>query len=691
MQLLTWHGTIVCLIENGGGLVHVAPGKLKPEHVPVELALEGLPLGTARLAHPHLGPVRVTMDAPARPLTLSRYGRFLSADPKAVVMAFDRPSSADWESFLPVPDRAMALLRHLFGHDWMELDTGRRIARSSIALREGYRLDVGGMLLDVPELLAALPREGDWPPASVTLPVAGQMVRIVPAGDAAGGDVPAESVAEQGGAEAAMQTVAGWALREMAPWRLAGVDAVEAGQLYDGLNATRSWAALYRFEAGDVTLLPKPEALQSAELFGNRTREYLGFFRRIAKLLPAGAPFTLCMCVGDQIHSDFPAPVFSFQKTTGCNQVLLPDIDFLGANFYDGPAYADRLDYEEKERRAVFSGSTTGGLITLEAAQTFAVPRLEAAKHFDGSPRVDVRLPRIVQCPSDEARAFLLSQPFCQKPKLSWQEQFANRFLISMDGNGATCSRVAVALASNCALMKYHSREVLYYFDALQPWVHYVPVERHADVDRVLDMEAAEPARFARIAAQGRAFARTYLTRNRAEHYTAELLLLYAESVGARRAGTQIAQPASAAGTPAGPKMRVMAHIQRRGDVWSGPDGWVGVSGSRQALEGVTIESAPGLPDAGLRYQVASDPRAFGAEVKAGAYAGSRGQRLPLYGLRVLVDELVWRAQALTLEARFADGTSAGPVTGGAVLEVLGQAPLEAIRLAVQARGDGPG
>jgi hypothetical protein len=301
---------------------------------------------------------------------------------------------------------------------------------------------------------------------------------------------------------------------------------------------------------------------------------------------------------------------------------------------------------------------------------------------------VDVRLPSIVQCPSDEAREILLSRSFCQKPRLSREEQYRHRFLISIDGNGATCSRVALALASNSVLMKYQSPNVLYYFAALQPWVHYIPIARHADVDAVLDMEAERPGRFAAIASQSRQFARSYLTRESALHYTAELLLLYAECLGQQRGGTVAPAPAPATlPPPTGVPLRVMAHIQRRGDIWSGADGWVGVPGNRQAIEGLTIESGAGLPAAaGLRYQVASDPQAWGEVTRTGAYAGSRGRRLPLRGLRLVLDPASWRGHTLSLEARFADGTAAGPVSGETTIEVSGEAPLEAIRLQVTTR-----
>ena len=177
----------------------------------------------------------------------------------------------------------------------------------------------------------------------------------------------------------------------------------------------------------------------------------------------------------------------------------------------------------------MFSGSTTGGHITPSIARALSLPRLRAAGYFQGKERVDFRLPNIVQA-GPEAQAILETMPFCRKPLLDWKEQLQRRFILSIDGNGATCSRVVIALLSNSVLLKYDSDNIMYYFEGLQRWVHFVPVTDDSDVENIIDMEASESALFKQIAASGRRFVLTHLNRAAVLEYTRQLLTLYGES-----------------------------------------------------------------------------------------------------------------------------------------------------------------
>jgi hypothetical protein len=301
-----------------------------------------------------------------------------------------------------------------------------------------------------------------------------------------------------------------------------------ATQRHEQLNETMRWAALYRIESGEAALAPKPEAASHAPMHAARAGAYLRFLQSVARAAP-DLRTSLLIGVGDKLPQDFALPVFCFQKKLGAKSLLLPDIDLLGARFHVGEEYQDRLDFAAKTHTAAFAGSTTGGLITEEIVRDLTVPRLRAAAYFNGNPRVDFRLPSVVQTASAQAEELLKAQPYCQKPKLSWRDQFRSRFLLSMDGNGATCARVAIALRSNSVLMKYDSEHVLYYFGGLTPWVHYAPIARDEDVEHVMRWAEKAPALFASIAEQGRLFALEYLTQERAIEYTVALLRAYEE------------------------------------------------------------------------------------------------------------------------------------------------------------------
>ncbi len=331
---------------------------------------------------------------------------------------------------------------------------------------------------------------------------------------------------EEVAVDAATATLHGWAMREMAPW-LKGVSRVEA--FFDHLNTNTDWAVLYQFNNGEVSLRPKPADLRTHTAYSERGISYLQFFRAVAETLPKNFRATLCMTLNDEVADGFGAPIFCFQKKRGHQNPLLPDIEFLTNDFYRDPSFIDTIPYEKKNARAVFSGSTSGGYITAAVARTLALPRLRAAGYFQGNERVDFRLPNIVHA-TPEAQALLEKMPFCRKPRLDWKEQLQRKFVLSIDGHGATCSRVVIALLSNSVLLKYNSDNILFYFDGIQQWVHYVPITDDDDVESIIDMEARDPALFKQVAAAGRRFVRTYLSRSAVLEYTKMLLMLYGQS-----------------------------------------------------------------------------------------------------------------------------------------------------------------
>ena len=117
--------------------------------------------------------------------------------------------------------------------------------------------------------------------------------------------------------ETAAPTLHGWATREMAPWRLKGINRVETEAIFDHLNATTDWAVLYRFHNGDVSLSPKPGTVRTDDAPEPRAIFYLEFFRAVAETLPKTFSVTLCMTLDDAVADGFGAPIFCFQKKRG--------------------------------------------------------------------------------------------------------------------------------------------------------------------------------------------------------------------------------------------------------------------------------------------------------------------------------------------------------------------------------------
>jgi hypothetical protein len=164
-----------------------------------------------------------------------------------------------------------------------------------------------------------------------------------------------------------------------------------------------------------------------------------------------------------------------------------------------------------------------------------AIPRVRAALHFRGDPNVSFLLPNVVQTDSPKVAELLRTMNIgVGQPPIPWAKQLESKFILSMDGNGATCSRLAVALASNSVLVKYDSDNLLYYFQGLRPWQHFIPVSRHEQVTEVVEREREYPGLFAKISEAGRRFHSAFLVREAAKYYTARLLTLYSELLAPR-------------------------------------------------------------------------------------------------------------------------------------------------------------
>jgi hypothetical protein len=121
---------------------------------------------------------------------------------------------------------------------------------------------------------------------------------------------------------------------------------------------------------------------------------------------------------------------------------------------------------------------------------------------------------------------------------MSWPQQWESRFLISIDGNGATCSRVALALKSNSALVKYASPFALFYFPKLQAGRDYLAVTAEREIEAIVERELTTPGFHRDIAEAGTRFYERFLDRRRLFAYTALLLSAYAATLGPEGAGT---------------------------------------------------------------------------------------------------------------------------------------------------------
>lgn len=327
---------------------------------------------------------------------------------------------------------------------------------------------------------------------------------------------------------------------EMALWNSRHVKYKDAISEYELLNKTKHHIFLFDIQHGQVSIREKPEfytrdqfesnletAFHSIPPWVRAAIMYRGMLREVAATACPEVDTVIAVDVGDRGMQSETAPLFGIAKTLGSRNVLLPHFEFIWEDYHEN--ISDRIPYENKSLGAMFVGSTTGmEPITVEDVRNLAFQRLRSAVFFQSNPLVDFRLPQIVSCTPD-AEQLLRGMGF-GTGGCPFEEHFAKKFIISMDGMAGSCSRVSIALKSNCVLLKYDSPYIMHYFRHLVPWFHYIPISTDEDVNVVLEIERRSPGFFKPIANEGRRFFENYISKPQILHYTGTLLRMYMDS-----------------------------------------------------------------------------------------------------------------------------------------------------------------
>jgi glycosyl transferase family 90 len=222
---------------------------------------------------------------------------------------------------------------------------------------------------------------------------------------------------------------------------------------------------------------------------------------------------------------DFPKPVdpeaiyFAYCRSAEQRNVIaIPDFLFWGW------PEAGIEDYETTvERMLQQSGHppTDNRLLWIGNAATHPT-RLRFLEIAKDDPRIHVcgmdwRPP---ENPAEIGAAWKPSGGFISMP-----DHCRYRMLIDLQGRGFS-ARLSLLLFSGRPVFIQARRWRQYYFDLLQPFVHYIPVnEDLSDLSRQIDWAAAHPEKAAAIAARAQEFARTHLRRRHAVRYLADRLI----------------------------------------------------------------------------------------------------------------------------------------------------------------------
>lgn len=321
------------------------------------------------------------------------------------------------------------------------------------------------------------------------------------------------------------ETLRQWCDLETACWRTVRTPAEQKAALHDHWNTVSMSLFLFDIDGREVRLRAKPAFFDDAgmagdHVFASRARLYHDFFQACVAERPLDGRITLAVDVGDAPLESQRSPILSFQKRRFSPNVLIPDVDFLYFNY---EAERDLVAFEDKQAGVVFAGSSTGGTVTAAAVEQGLTPRLALARALADHPEIDFRIGLAVQYDEEDTRRLLEAQPWFGSP-LPWDEQLTKRFILSVDGNGATCSRVVRTLRSRSVLMKMNSPHLLFYFHGLRPFEHYLPVANVTEMEEWLALDDAALVDRPGLVDRANSFAEACLNRSAVETYTALVL-----------------------------------------------------------------------------------------------------------------------------------------------------------------------
>lgn len=206
----------------------------------------------------------------------------------------------------------------------------------------------------------------------------------------------------------------------------------------------------------------------------DRTKRVYAALKKILRLkkLP-NLDFVLYL--GDGLHENQPIPIFCFaKKKTSKNTIAIPDFEALAGighiykeiDSYDKP-------YSTKLPKGFWRGSTTGGDYTVKNWETF--PRSKACLFSSKNPELLDAKFTIVVGKDKTALEHSMKKAHILDTFVLTKDHLPYKFLIDIDGNSCTYSRLHWILYSNSLCLKQNSEFEQWYYTGLKPYIHYIP------------------------------------------------------------------------------------------------------------------------------------------------------------------------------------------------------------------------
>ncbi len=304
-----------------------------------------------------------------------------------------------------------------------------------------------------------------------------------------------------------------------------------------GRNNTLHLARCH-IQNGKISIQDLHPPIQTA----SRLSTILQAFSRLMYLTPI--PDTdFIICVGDSLAPEaslffYHIPILTFAKhTQDTLSVLIPDCEALSESVYE-KVLADTTNarisfpWHTKETKAFWRGATTGsdlsGNIGLNSHNYREFPRIKLVELSSKYPHlIDAKLSILAQV--DDPRVYELLTPYVghSVPVL---DHLKYKYQLLIDGNTCTYSRAYWQLFSDCLIFKQTSPHIQWYYNCLQPYVHYIPIAHDlSDLVEKIEWAKEHDIDMQKIAANANAFAQQNLTKDQLYLYLYLFLSKYSD------------------------------------------------------------------------------------------------------------------------------------------------------------------
>ncbi len=211
-------------------------------------------------------------------------------------------------------------------------------------------------------------------------------------------------------------------------------------------------------------------------------------------------------------------PVLAFGRHLDDERTLLiPDPAFLGSNAYEKEreriAEIDgAIPWAEKQPTVFWRGASSG-LLERDEENWRQAPRVmlaECSRDTNDRGLLDAAISKVVRYTHHSSAREIPTLNICAE-EVPWDSFFRYRYLVDVDGEFCAWKSLFLKLCSQSLVLKISSDKAQWYFDQLEAWKHYVPLQADAkSIHEAITWIQAHDAECQKIAEQSSALMRQF-------------------------------------------------------------------------------------------------------------------------------------------------------------------------------------